>query len=250
MYPLDVTRFATRLGQAAAAEFFALGVHLFQRGGFIDLGDLGDLGTGAVYRNYWAGAEVLMTWRILPLHSDALSTQAVPWLLLAFAIIGLVRELGAREPFASCLALLVVSTPTVRKQVATGYVEVAGVTFLVSGMALTAQFLRRPASGTLLLASAALGLAAGVKTPFFLTSVVVLALLVVRTLGGSRNVTPVWVLSAVITFAVSVVPWLWYASQSTGAPLPTGPVQLLGFEIGRATPEIQEYFLDPFLRSR
>src|SRR5262249_3642241 len=138
-------------------------------------------------------------------------------------------------------ALLVVSTPTVRRQIATGYVEVAGVTFLVSGMALAAHFLRRPGRGTLLLASAALGLAAGVKMSFFLTSSGVLSLLVVRALGASRNVTPVWVLPAVMAFAIPVVPWLWYAFQSTGAPLSPGPVKVLGFEVGRTTPEIQEY---------
>src|SRR5439155_10110040 len=71
-----------------------------QRAGFVDAVAPG---TWAVYRNYWAGAEVLTAWSMLPFHADtlAMAMQAVHWLLLGLAIIALVRELGAREPYAS-----------------------------------------------------------------------------------------------------------------------------------------------------
>ena len=125
--------------------------------------DLFAPGNWALYRNFWAGAEVLTAWSMLPFHADtlAMASQAICWLALGLALVALVRELGAREPYASSVAALVLATPTVRMQVGTGYVELVQLAFLFSGMALGMAFLRRPQNGLLVLTAAAVGLAAG-----------------------------------------------------------------------------------------
>jgi hypothetical protein len=201
-------------------------------------------GTWALYENFWAGAEVLTAWSMLPFHSDtlAMAMQAAHWLVLGLAVVALVRELGAREPYASSVAALVLATPTLRMQVGTGYVEVVQLMFLVSGTALAASFLRKPDGGALLLAAAALGLASGVKFTLLPISLLMLAMLFPHAVGTAESRRPAsWIIGAFVAFAIGVTPWLWHAYRTTGAPLSPLPVRLFGVEVGRANPEVQPY---------
>jgi len=213
-----------------------------QRGG---IADLVAPGNWALYRSFWAGAEVLTAWSMLPFHADtlAMATQGVCWLALGLALVALVRELGAREPYASSVAALALATPTVRMQVGTGYVELVQLAFLISGMALGVAFLRRPQSGLLVLTAAAVGLAAGVKFTAAPTSLLVL---VVISLGAlARRAPSRWIAVSFAIFSVSIAPWLWNAYRTSGAPLSPVPLSLLGLPLGVANPEIEAYLDRP-----
>jgi hypothetical protein len=206
-------------------------------------------GTWALYENFWGGAEVLTAWAMLPFHADtlAMALQAGCWVGLGLATVALARELGAREPYASSVAALVLATPTVRMQVGTGYVEVVGLLYLTSGMALAARFLRRPEGGLLVLAAAALGLAAGVKFPYAPVSLLVVVVVSLRALASPRSLRTraEWIVSAFAVFAASVAPWLWNAYRISGAPLSPMPLDALGVDLGRAVPEVEAYLARP-----
>jgi hypothetical protein len=211
-----------------------------QRGGTVDLVAPG---TWALYRNFWAGAEVLTAWSMLPFHADtlAMASQATCWLALGLALVAFVRELGTREPYASSVAALVLATPTVRMQVGTGYVELVQLAFLISGMALGVAFLRRPQSGLLVLTAAAVGLAAGVKFTAAPTSLLVLVVVSL----GARRAPSWWIAVSFAIFSVSVAPWLWNAYRTSGAPLSPVPLSLLGVPLGVTNPAIEAYLDRP-----
>jgi hypothetical protein len=226
----------------------SLTYHAVKAGTWVQRGGIADLvapGTWALYQNLWGGAEVLTAWSMLPFHGDtlAMATQGACWLALGLALVTLVRELGAREPFASSVAALALATPTVRMQVGTGYVEVVELALLVSGMALAVTFLRRPRGGHLMLAAAALGLAGGVKFTCAPTSSLILV--VVSLYALAKGAPPRYVAAAFAIFAISIAPWLWSAYQTTGAPLSPVPVSIFGLSLGRANPEIEAYLARP-----
>jgi hypothetical protein len=111
-----------------------------------------------------AGASVWMWWWMAPSHSElyinlTFFPQAV---LLALAVGGVARELGARRswPLAAFLSFL---APVVIRFAATQYVDI----FVGAGIAAAAFFallwLREPRLGTAVLAGAGLGAASGAK---------------------------------------------------------------------------------------
>ncbi len=217
-----------------------------QRGGFAAIDAPG---TWALYRDFWGGGEVLVAWAMLPFHDDtlAMAGQAACWLALGLATLVLARELGAREPYASSAAALVLATPTIRLQAATGYVEVVELLFMTSGLAFAVRFARRNRPQDLPFAGAALGLAAGVKFPCAPPAALALALLVGIALWKRRSLERplVWVAAAATAAAAGVLPWLGYAIANSGAPFSPVPINVLGIELGRANPETLAHLAHP-----
>jgi hypothetical protein len=111
-----------------------------------------------------AGGSVWLWWWMAPSNSElyvnlAFFPQAV---LLALAVGGVARELGARRhwPLASYLAFL---APVVIRFAATQYVDILVGAGIVAATFFVLLWLREPRTGPALLAGAGLGLAAGAK---------------------------------------------------------------------------------------
>jgi hypothetical protein len=111
-----------------------------------------------------AGGSIWMWWWMAPSHSELYVnlTFFPQTLLLALAVGGVARELGARRhwPVAAFLSLL---APVILRFAATQYVDI----FVGAGIAAAAFFIllwmREPRWGTAVLAGAGLGLASGAK---------------------------------------------------------------------------------------
>ena len=73
-------------------------------------------GSWGLYRNYFAGAEVLSAWAMLPFHTDLLASFAngLQWLGVGLAVWALGRALGLRSPMPLSRPAPVCSSPRCR----------------------------------------------------------------------------------------------------------------------------------------
>lgn len=201
-------------------------------------------GTWAYYRNMLGGGEVLTAWAMLPMHADTLvgCLEAAQWLALGLAVMLLVRRIGVREPFSSCAAGFVLSIPTVRLILGSGYVELGLLFALVGGVALAlAAFRGRP---RLLAASAAaLGVAAATKLPAIPVSLGLLLIGVGRAVVGGRRGGRVSALAGVLAFAAALGPFLFLTYQRTGTLFAPFAIRIGDLVLGSAPPEV-EWYLD------
>ena len=200
------------------------------------------VGTGswAYYRNMPAGAEVFTAWAMLPMHADTLTglLEIGQWLGLGLAVLVLCRELGAREPFGSAAAGLVLAVPTVFVLPGSGYVELMLLLTLLGSLALALRGLRgRP--GLLALAGAGLGISAATKFPVVPLSASVLAIVVTLAMVRGTSRHRAFAVAGVAGYLAALVPWLVLSWQRTGAPFSPFPISLGGWVLGHATPELE-----------
>lgn len=199
-------------------------------------------GTWNYYRDTWAGADALLSWTMLPMHSDLLATFAelVQWALLAVCVIALCRALGAGVHAAAAAAGLYASLPTLRLLIGSGYSEPATCLCFAAACLFVVRHLRDQRAGSAILAAAAIGLALGMKVTFARGCAVLAATLAVALLArGLRDATRTSItLPALLAFAAPVVPWAMRAMAETGLPLSPLPVSVAGLELGRASPEV------------
>jgi hypothetical protein len=213
-----------------------------------------DAGVGSYdfYRHFFAGAEVLMAWAMLPFHSDLFANLAsfVQWIGLGLSAWALARAMGLREPFASTSASVLMFTPVLQLEVGSGYVELALNAALLNGIAVALVCLRRPRPGALVLCALALGLAAGIKLPGAPPAAVVAGVLAIRFLATRTLSHRTKLASAAISIAVALLPaapWLGRAYRDTGYPLSPLPAQLFGMTLGVASPMMRWYAHRPQL---
>ncbi len=111
-----------------------------------------------------AGGAVWLWWWMAPSHSElyvnlACFPQAA---LLALAVGGVARELGARRSWP-CAAYLILLTPTVIRFTATQYVDIYVGAGIAAATFFGLRWMREPRWGDALLAGAGLGMAASAK---------------------------------------------------------------------------------------
>jgi hypothetical protein len=198
------------------------------------------------YRHFISGGEVLMTWALLPFHTDLLAnlTSIVQWLGVGSAAWGLARALGVREPFAASSAGLTMFLPVLAFEMNTGYVEAPLNLALLLGIALSVWCMRRPSGATAVAAAMALGVAAGIKLPGAPPGVVVLTVLLVRILFVRRYKVAARlgvVALSCVAFALPLLPWAYQAYAETGYPLSPMPIKVFGMTLGVVSPAMQWY---------
>jgi hypothetical protein len=210
------------------------------------------VGPYSFYRHFFAGAEVLMAWAMLPFHSDLFVNLAsvVQWIGLGLAGWALARAIGLREPFASTSACVVMFCPTLQLEVNCGYVELALNAALLHGIAVAVSCARRPSAGAIVSSALAFGVAIGIKLPGAPPAVVVAALLaaaviVSRAMSWREKLRAGTIASLVALLPAA--PWLVRAYRDTGYPLSPMPAKLFGVTLGVASPAMQWYFHRPQL---
>lgn len=213
-----------------------------------------DAGTGSYdfYRHFFAGAEVLMAWAMLPFHSDVFVNLAsvVQWIGLGLSAWALARAIGLREPFASTSAAVIMFTPVLQLEVSSGYVELALNAALLHGIAVALVCLRRPSAGALVMCAVALGVATGIKLPGAPPAAIVAAVLLVRVLATRRLAIRDKLSALGVSAVVAVLPagpWLARAYRDTDYPLSPMPAQLFGMTLGVASPMLRWYAHRPQL---
>jgi len=213
-----------------------------------------DPGTGSYdfYRHFFAGAEVLMAWAMLPFQSDLFVNLAstVQWIGLGLSAWALARAIGVREPFASTSAVVLLFTPVLQLEVSSGYVELALNAALLHGIAVALVCLRRPTPGALVMCALALGVAIGIKLPGAPPAAIVAAVLLIRVLAtrmlSVRTKLTALGASAVVAL-LPAAPWLARAYRDTGYPLSPLPAQLFGITLGAASSMLRWYAHRPQL---
>jgi hypothetical protein len=203
--------------------------------------------TWSIHRNYFAGAEVLFAWAMLPFHSDLLFglSTAAQWLAVAAGMWALARALELPEPLAGTCAQAALFISPLPLLVASGYVEPALYACLLVGLAAGVEYLRRPCGRLLVLAGAALGLAVGMKPTAAGPAGVMALVLLLRAVG--RREDRAWLVAALAVMAAPILPWTWQAYRDTGHPLSPLPLRVLGLTLGVADPAMQWYLqsVDP-----
>jgi hypothetical protein len=192
-----------------------------------------------MYRLFFAGAEVLMAWAMLPFHSDLFANLALiaQWFGLGLASWALGRALGLREPNAWIGAVVVMFVPTVQFELGSGYVELALNAALIQAAALAVHCLRRFSSGACVVAALALGVAIGIKLPGAPPAAIIAGTLALRVLlvrGFNWRSRLRCLAASSVCMLLPVTPWLWLAWRETGYPLSPFPVSVLGCKLGSA----------------
>src|SRR5262249_26124554 len=123
---------------------------------------------GSIPLNYYgyapANGSLWFWWWMAPSHSELyVNLASLPaWLLLALAVGGVARELGARRP-RPLPAYLVALLPTVVRFAAPEYVDLLLAAVFLAGLLFAIRWLRDARWAYALLFGAGLGLAAGTK---------------------------------------------------------------------------------------
>jgi hypothetical protein len=207
--------------------------------------------TFSLYRYFFAGAEVLSAWSMLPMHSDLLTNAdvVVQWIAMGLGCWALARALRIREPFASTSACVLMFVPTVQLLLNSGYVEFILYAALLNGLALSIHALRKPHGPTLLLAMLSFGVAVGVKLPGAPPAVVMIVACVTRLLllRERRGQAFAWLGLGLVGALLMVTPWIWFAWRETGHPLSPLPISLFGVKLGVPDPALQWYRYHPEL---
>ncbi|MQA30410.1 MAG: DUF2029 domain-containing protein [Luteitalea sp.] len=227
----------------------ALTYHTVKAAMWVQHGELGGMngpGPWAYYRNMPGGSEVIAAWTMLPTSSDAFVAlvEVGQWLAVGLATMTLARQIGVREPFASTAAGFVMTIPTVRLMLGSGYSELCLLSTFLAGLALGLAAVRnRP--GLLVLAGGALGVSAATKLPMLVITFVPLAIVIGHAvLRGARHARTCAV-AAAVAYGVAFVPWLVHTTIDTGLPLSPVPIQLGPIALGKAPPEVTWYLDRP-----
>jgi hypothetical protein len=204
------------------------------------------------YRHFFAGGEVLMAWAMLPFHSDLLVNAATffQWLGLGLATWALARELGAREPYASTSAGLIMFAPVALGELNSGYVDIVLSAALAQGIALAVACLRRFRAPIALVATMAMGVASGIKLTGIAPAVVFAIPLLLRLLvePALRPKHRLALLAAGAACALlPAAPWIWLAWTETGRPFSPMPVSIAGLALGASNPAAEWYHDQPGL---
>jgi hypothetical protein len=227
----------------------ALTYHAVKAGMWVQTGG-GDTMTGpgpwAYYQNMFGGGEVFTAWSMVLLHADTLATSVdvVQWLALGAVLLVLARQLGAREPIASAAVGFILSVPTIRVLVGSGYVEIGLLVAFAAGLVMAIEALHRKDATAVVLALAALGVAAAAKLPMFVIAAAV-ALLVLA--GTAPHIGASGIALAAVVFAVPIAPWLILSASRSGLPLSPVPVNVGTITLGAAPPELRWYMRRPVL---
>lgn len=203
-------------------------------------------GSWSLYRHFFAGAEVLVAWAMLPFHSDLLASlvNGVEWLGLGVACWALARELGLRGLHAALSAWASLFVPTLLVEVPSGYVEVPLMLCVVASLVFALHFLRRSRAVWAFFAIAAGGLASGIKVQGALPAAVVTLWLLAACVLSPRHRSRAAGLAMAAGVAVAllaVLPWTIPPWRETGAPLSPMPVELFGLALGKADPAMLWY---------
>jgi hypothetical protein len=195
------------------------------------------------YRNFFAGAEVLVAWSMLPFDSDLFVNLGlfVQWIALGLSAWALGRAAGLREPFAATGAGVTLFASTMQMELNSGYVEIPLIALLCHGTALAILFCRRASPALAVLSAASIGVAIGVKITAAPLGAVVLLVLLVRTVtmrGLSLGKRLSWMAAAACCALLPVAPWIANAWRNTGYPLSPMPVEIAGIRLGVAAPAL------------
>jgi hypothetical protein len=195
-------------------------------------------GVWALTQGLFGGGEVFSAWAMLPFSGDLFASlaDAAEWIAVGVAALALAREVGVREPFGTLAAGALMAVPTVRLEVASGYVELALVATFVGASACAVRFIRRREPGALLLCGAGFGVACSCKATLLLTGAVALAGLGLAALTRPRALGSY--AGALLAFTVVVAPWLVDNTVRTGYPLSPYPVTVAGITLGETNPTV------------
>jgi hypothetical protein len=205
-----------------------------------------------LYRHFFAGGEVFMAWAMLPFHSDMLVNLATTaqWLWLGLSTWAVARELGAREPYASTSAALIMFAPVVLGALNSGYVDIVLAAALLQGIALVIWCMRRFRTSVAVVSAMSMGIAAGIKLTGIAPAVVFAIPLVLR-LVGEPSLRPKRKLAGLAALTacalIPAAPWIWLAWSETGAPFSPMPIKLAGLTLGVSNPAIDWYYDRPDL---
>lgn len=209
-------------------------------------------GGWSIYRSYFAAAEVMRAWAMLPYHGDflALWVDVSEWLLMALVVWRLARELRIKEPYASMTAGFALSVKTTTHLVGRGYVELLLTAAVSAALLFAVRFVRRRDGPDVLLAGMAIGLAASTKTPALLPAGLFLAALAGATLRlvPDRRAALWWAAGACATLA-ACAPWLLFNMRLTGYPLSPLPLVVAGVRLGASNPAMTWYMDHAFTGS-
>jgi hypothetical protein len=193
--------------------------------------------TGA-YQSYFPGTgELFSLWLLLPWRNDFLAGFVnLPFLALqGIAVYRIARELGSPPGAARLAPPLFLVTPCVFRYAATSYVDPVATALLLTAFAWLLAFRRTRAPRDLLLFSAALGLAIGVKYSALLMALPLAAMALWYLRAAPRRL---------LTFAVAMpLPllgayWYWRNLWLTGHPLYPSEIEILGWEIFEGAPKV------------
>ena len=198
-------------------------------------------GTWNMYRNFFAGGEVLWAWAMLPFHSDMLANLAstVQWLGVGVATWAFGRSIRLKEPFAALSGILVLFIPTLQLEIPSGYVEPPLYLAMMVSLASAIHVLRRPSAGLVLVGAMAAGVAIGIKLTGALPAAIACVFMWWR-LSGCRHL-PRWHAAVAFSLVAAILPslpWIVHAWFETGAPLSPIPVRIFGLTLGKAAPHL------------
>jgi hypothetical protein len=196
-------------------------------------------GTWSVFRNVFAGGEVLWAWAMLPFHNDVLAsfTNAVQWLGVGLATWAFGRSLRLREPYAFLAGVLVLFIPTLQLEIPSGYVEPPLYLAFMVSLAAAVDMLRRPQASRFVLGMMAAGLAIGIKQLTAPPLALVCLFMLWRMLGSPR--VQGWRLAmglGLVAVILPPLPWIVHAWIDTGAPFSPVPFRIFGLTLGEAAP--------------
>lgn len=206
-------------------------------------------GTWSVFRNVFAGGEVLWAWAMLPFHNDVLANFAnvVQWFGVGAATWAFGRSLRLREPYAFLAGVLVLFIPTLQLEIPSGYVEPSLYLGVMVSLAAAVDVLRRPRATRFLLGMMAAGFAMGIKQlvapPLAIACFFMLVCMVrfPRVKGWSTAVG-----LGLFALILPSLAWIVHAWIDTGAPFSPVPLRVFGITLGVASPHYAWYMQQDF----
>lgn len=205
------------------------------------------------YEHFAPHGDVLWAWAMLPVRGDALLAPAgfAVWLACGLGAYTAARALDAGRRAAALTALAIAFTPAVFNAMTISYVDNTLLALFLLGAPFVVRFLAAPRAADALVASAAFGLAAGVKPNALPLLAIWGVTLVARTLR--RDVTPRARLAALAGSAmaaglVALPPYIetWVRTGSPIYPVPlaiggralfAGNAEFVALETGALLPE-------------
>jgi hypothetical protein len=159
------------------------------------------------------------------------AASVAQWLALGIALVLLAREIGAREPFGTTAAGLVLALAPIRLQVGTGYVEIPLAVSVIAAVAFAIRHAKRGRPADLVICAAAMGLACAIKIIVLPFTPIVLGMVAIGAVRR-RQWKPIAIAAA--AFVALASPWMIYNTIDTGAPLSPASVKVAGLTLGES----------------
>lgn len=196
------------------------------------------------------GGELLTAWGMLFYHRDifAMAVDVPLYLMLAVVMYALAVDLGAGSLAAVAVTFYLLTLPSFRLAVGSGYVDNTLVLVSLLALLFGGRFMRGGGTVNGTAAIVAGGLAAGVKHtgwPLLMVIAVLLAGCGLRRDGAL--VTMRWLMPGILVVLVITGAWVANNLQATGLPLGVTPVTVAGIVLGQPSAAVNTLMTRPEL---